>query len=103
MILLEWRKTLHDNFLGLRDKQLDYAIKTRQRIMIKFPDGQYGLIENPKEWKKKAQKVKKKYLYDEPMVLYENYVTIIDKEAFDRTEKERQEKMAFQRLMMTQG
>jgi hypothetical protein len=65
-------KPLYDNYVCIREKYVDRAIKNRDQLLIEIPQGR--AIHNPKDWKLTGKIMEKVFLRpDEPMRLICNY------------------------------
>ena len=70
---IEIRKPLYHNFVRIRDKYINQAIREGKQLRIKIPQG-VG-IHDPAEWKRTGKRVEQVFLIpDRPMILFGNYV-----------------------------
>lgn len=71
------KKPIHSTYVGINETKINQAISLGEMLEITIPQGT-GTAD-PIEWMKTGKRIEKVFLYpDRPMVLYTNYVKIVD-------------------------
>lgn len=71
-------KPIHSNYVGISQANINKALRLGEPLEINIPHLGSGKSD-PKEWMKTGKRIEKVFLYpSNPMVLYTNYVKLVD-------------------------